>query len=125
MATKIGKSSLALYRDCLRLIEHMAGRSAKAQTIKGILRGEFAKNRNETDPVKIEELRGSVMQGLANYLTVESLSRLKRKGPDMSKLKPMELNPAVSDSRLDDLRIREAEVVEVQPLAGGEAAKKS
>jgi len=60
--------------------EHMAGRSAKATAVKGLVRELFKKNATLTDPEEIEKQRNCAMQGLANYLTVESLSRLKRKG---------------------------------------------
>jgi hypothetical protein len=57
----------------------MAGRSAKAIRVRDIVRIEFRKNSVETDPEKIENLRNSAIQGLANYLTIESVSKLKRK----------------------------------------------
>ncbi len=59
----------------------MAGRSAKAAKVRAIVRSEFLKNKDEADPTKIETLRNTAMQGLANYLTVESLSRLKKRAP--------------------------------------------
>ncbi len=57
----------------------MAGRSAKAIRVRDIVRTEFRKNANETDPQKIEQLRNAAIQGLANYLTIDSVSKLQRK----------------------------------------------
>jgi hypothetical protein len=64
----------------------MAGQSSKAIKVKALLREEFRKNALETDPEKIEDLRNQAMLGLANYLTVESLSRLKRTVPTTSSI---------------------------------------
>ncbi len=40
----IQRTSSQLYRDCLRLVNHVAGRSRKGQALRAIVRGEFKKN---------------------------------------------------------------------------------
>eukprot|EP00461_Guttulinopsis_vulgaris_P002813 UN02814 len=39
----MNRSSTSLYRDCLRLIDYMAGRSTKGDRLRDIIRGEFEK----------------------------------------------------------------------------------
>ena len=59
MAPRTGpKSSLALFRDCLRLIEHMAGRSSpKAASLRAIVAAQFRAHAHETDAAKIHALK--------------------------------------------------------------------
>lgn len=53
----IGKSTLAIYRDCLRLVEHVGARTKKATLVKEMVRSEFKKNMKVKDEEKINELR--------------------------------------------------------------------
>ncbi len=58
MAVKGPKSSLGLFRDCLRLIQHMAGRnSSKAIQLRGIVAAQFRVHAHETDLAKIHVLK--------------------------------------------------------------------
>ena len=51
------KSSLALFRDCLRLVAHMAGRSSpKAKSLRAIVAAQFRAHRHETDAAKLHVL---------------------------------------------------------------------
>jgi hypothetical protein len=69
------KSSLHLYKDCLRLVKHIAGNSNKATNIKMIVKGEFKKNANVKDEAHAEALKSNAVRGLANYLMIESTSK--------------------------------------------------
>ena len=61
------KPPLHLYRDCIRLISHLApGSSPKSLALRSTLRREWDKNRGVTDQAKIEDLRGGAVRGLAN-----------------------------------------------------------
>jgi hypothetical protein len=71
----IVRSSPQLYRDCLRLIKHIAGRSKKGFSLQAIVRSEFVKHAKEIDDVKIEQLKSNAVRGLANYLMIESASK--------------------------------------------------
>ena len=51
------KSVPALYRDCLRTVEHMAAKSAKGRAIRAMVRQEFDKNRHVTDEAEIDSLK--------------------------------------------------------------------
>jgi len=63
------KSSLALFRDCLRLVAHMAGRSSpKAKSLRAIVAAQFRAHRHETDAAKLHVLKQGAEKGLSNYL---------------------------------------------------------
>ena len=51
------KSTVHLYRDCLRTIEHMNGRSAKGRHITAIVRQQFKDSKHITDEQQIDTLR--------------------------------------------------------------------
>ena len=60
---------MQLYRDCLRLVKHVApGQSAKSLALRQTVRTEFAKNRLETDPARIEGLKANAVRALSNYM---------------------------------------------------------
>ena len=72
------RSSPQLYRDCLRLIKHIAGKSKKGISLQRIVRSEFVKNSGVEDPAKIEQLKSNAVRGLANYLMIESTAKDSR-----------------------------------------------
>eukprot|EP01031_Cornospumella_fuschlensis_P029810 gene29810-35991_t len=74
------RSTPQLYRDCLRLVKHIAGRSQKGENIRRVLRHEFRKNATLDDPAKVEQLKSNAVRGLANYLMIESASKDARLG---------------------------------------------
>jgi len=52
------KSSRQLYRDCLRLIKHMAGgTSPKAIQMRVIVAAQFRANKDVTDPAQLHALK--------------------------------------------------------------------
>ena len=72
------KSVPALFRDCLRLVNHVAGKNgAKSVNIKKIVGGEFRKNMQVTDAATIDALRGNAVRALSNYLMLSSMSKDK------------------------------------------------
>jgi Complex 1 protein (LYR family) len=72
------RTTIKLYRDCIRLVNHVAGKSVKSQNLKRIIGGEFRKNRGVTDPASVDALRGDAVRGLANYLMMESAVKDER-----------------------------------------------
>lgn len=74
----LNKTSIELYRDCLRLVRHIAGNSRKANQINKIIRNEFQKNASATDEDLIASLKANAVRGLANYLMIEASSKDKR-----------------------------------------------
>jgi hypothetical protein len=69
------RTSLQLYRDMLRLVRHLAGRSPKAKALTSEVRTAFRANMLESDPNKIALAQQRGRQALTNYLTLESLVR--------------------------------------------------
>mmetsp|Transcript_711 Transcript_711/g.916 ORF Transcript_711/g.916 Transcript_711/m.916 type:complete len:110 (+) Transcript_711:165-494(+) len=68
----VQRTTLQLYRDCLRLVQHIAGKSRKGDAIRSIVRTEFRKNTEVKDPQKIEELKANAVRALSNYLVLQS-----------------------------------------------------
>ena len=75
LGTSVGKTALHLYRDCLRLVKHVAGNSKKATNLKTIVGKEFRKNAAIKDPAVVEALKGNAVRALANFLMMESASK--------------------------------------------------
>jgi hypothetical protein len=68
----IGKTTPQLYRDCLRLANHVASDSPKGRFIRSSIRSSFKKHMHITDPTLMESLRGNAIRALANYLMAET-----------------------------------------------------
>ncbi|GAB9473238.1 hypothetical protein Gpo141_00010393 [Globisporangium polare] len=77
-STKVSRTSIQLYRDCMRLAKHIGGTSKKGSAIKSLIRREFEKARDETDPEKIEGLKTNAIRGLSNYLVLANSSKDKQ-----------------------------------------------
>ena len=69
---EIGKTTPQLYRDCLRLVKHVGGESAKGRAMKAMVSAEFRKHSDVTDEKKIDELRAAAVRSLSNYMIYES-----------------------------------------------------
>ena len=72
------RTSLQLYRDCLRLATRIGGRSAKGIAMRSMIKTEFAKNKEETDEVKIAEQKNAAIRALSNYLIYQSSAKDER-----------------------------------------------
>jgi hypothetical protein len=86
------RSSLQLFRDCLRMVNHVAGKSPKGLRLRQIVRGEFKRNALITDNLKIEALKANAIRALSNYLMMESSAsdkKFKQKS-DVFKLKEVD-----------------------------------
>lgn len=69
------KTTQQIYRDCLRLVKHISGKSKKSTMLNQVIRNEFKKNAKLTDEDVIEKLKSNAVRGLANYLMMESSSK--------------------------------------------------
>lgn len=74
----LNRSTRDLYRDCLKLVKHIAGNSRKADQIKIILRKEFMRNADIKDEDQISSLKANAVRGLSNYLMIEASRKDKR-----------------------------------------------
>lgn len=71
----ISRTTPQLYRDCLRLIDHIAGKSVKGSKLRVIIRNEFRKSVHIKDPAIIEGMKSNAIRGLSNYLMMESSNK--------------------------------------------------
>ena len=78
------KSTLEIFRDCLRLIPKMVHEPNKVRVVRSLVKREFHKNRFEKDPEKIEALRFGAIRGISNYLLLTVRAEYA-KNPDMFK----------------------------------------
>ena len=70
------RTSLELYRDCLRLIKHMAGSSSpKAVHLRSILSSQFREHKHEMDPARIQALKAGCVVGTAGRCDVVGVKR--------------------------------------------------
>ena len=69
----IDRSVIEIYRDCFRLIRHVAGKSRKGEQMRYMVRTSFKKHMDVRDEEEIKRLKLNAVQGLANYLTMTSL----------------------------------------------------
>ena len=79
------RTTLQLYRDCLRLAKRIGGRSAKGHALRAMVRAEFQKNKDEADPDRVAEQKMAAMRGLSNYLLHASASKDERLSAAQSK----------------------------------------
>lgn len=103
-AKQLTRTTPQLYRDCLRLIRHIAGNSAKATNLQRIVGSEFRKNAQVTDPVAIDGMKSNAIRALANYLMIESTSKdekLQKFSAAFAKKEAGSLNPNRGTSRSD------------------------
>jgi hypothetical protein len=68
------KSTLSLYRDCLRAIRYTAARSPKARAMKEMVESEFRQNRDLIEFNKIQECRQRAFEGLNNFLLIHHIA---------------------------------------------------
>lgn len=76
--------TLKLYRDCLRLAEHVGSKGGNTHAIKKQIQLQFRKNAGEADPDKIIEQKEAAVRGLSNYMFVEA-QRMAQEGKGADK----------------------------------------
>lgn len=60
----------------MRLVRHLApGYSPKARALKQTLRSQFDSHRQETDPVKVDNLKANAVRALSNYMLYQSAQK--------------------------------------------------
>ena len=84
------RTAIQLYRDCLRLAHHIGGNSVKGKTLKAMVRTEFVKGSQETNPEKIDVLKGNAIRGLSNYMLMANAAKDPR------------FNQSVPDAEFDE-----------------------
>lgn len=87
-----------LYRDCLRLVKHIApGSSPKGVALRNTIRMEFWKNKDVQNEAQIETLKAGAIRALSNYMLFESGAKDKKLGSAMKnfndKTRHSDINP--------------------------------
>ena len=60
----------------MRLVRHVApGYSPKAKALRQTVRSQFEANKNEKDPIKIENLKANAVRALSNYMLYQSAQK--------------------------------------------------
>mmetsp|Transcript_22906 Transcript_22906/g.54171 ORF Transcript_22906/g.54171 Transcript_22906/m.54171 type:complete len:105 (-) Transcript_22906:288-602(-) len=79
MSGVANRTALELYRDCLRLVRHVApGESPKAMALRRTVRMQFKRNASEEDPKKIDSLKSDAVRALSNYMVYQSAQKDSR-----------------------------------------------
>ena len=91
-----------LYRDCLRLVNHIAGKSSKGANLKKIVVSEFRRNAGLKEQDQIDATKGNAMRALSNYLMLQSLSKDKNFKDKASSYNQRELQTAEQEKAKED-----------------------
>lgn len=75
------KSTLEIFRDCLKLVPRMVIEPPKINAVRLLIKREFEKNRKESDSEKIDSLRFNAIRGISNYLIFMVKEEYKTKPP--------------------------------------------
>ncbi|EWM21005.1 hypothetical protein Naga_100081g12 [Nannochloropsis gaditana] len=104
-----GKSSVQLYRDCLRVADHIASKSPKGIALRKMLRSEFKKNAAVDDAKQVEQLKMNAARGLANYLLYESGSKEPKIRARMNKTTSDMIKQCMNNAKRERERKEKAE----------------
>ena len=72
------RTTLQLFRDCLRTAHHIGGDSAKGRALKQVVKEGFRKHAGVTDAAEISKLKADAVRALSNYLVMKSLNKTKK-----------------------------------------------
>ena len=72
------RTTLQLFRDCLRTAHHIGGDSAKGRALKQVVKEGFRKHIGVTDAAEISKLKADAVRPLSNYLVMKSLNKSKK-----------------------------------------------
>jgi Complex 1 protein (LYR family) len=93
-----------LYRDCLRLVRHMApgmfnATNRKATALRTMVRHEFRKFEHVDDPKEIEACKANAIRALSNYYVLKSLPNDTKVQEAASKYHQRSVQSANDDSK--------------------------
>jgi hypothetical protein len=76
----VQRTTRQLYRDCLRLVRHMAPgifqeTNRKATALRTMVRSEFKKNQHITNHDEIEVYKANAIRALSNYYVLKSVQK--------------------------------------------------
>lgn len=72
------RTTLNLFRDCLRTAHHVGGDSAKGRALKQVVKDGFRKHALVKDAAEVAKLKADAIRAMSNYLVMKSLNKAKR-----------------------------------------------
>ena len=89
----------------MRLVRHIApGSSPKGFALRTMVRGEFAKHKDEKDEAKIESLKAGAIRALSNYMLYESGAKDEKLGKAMNNFNENTRKDMGDDNKSDSTR---------------------
>ncbi|KAJ4886798.1 Complex 1 LYR protein [Raphanus sativus] len=76
---ELANNVVRLYRECLRRATFIGKQQHNTELVVGMVRQQFKKHMNETDPEKIQKLKDDAARGLINHMLFESEKLTGRK----------------------------------------------
>lgn len=95
----ITRPTTQLYRDCLRLIQHVAGKSIKGQKLRQIVRNEFKRNADVKEEKVVDHLKSNAIRALSNYLMLQSAQKDGKLQERMTKFTESEAKDLNDDAK--------------------------
>ncbi|XP_040992711.1 uncharacterized protein LOC121239516 [Juglans microcarpa x Juglans regia] len=76
---ELANNVIRLYRECLRRAKYIGHRQHNTELLVGMVRQQFKRNMQETDPERIQKLKDDAARGLINHILYESEKMSGRK----------------------------------------------
>ncbi|CAN6811061.1 unnamed protein product [Brassica oleracea] len=76
---ELANNVVRLHRECLRRASFIGKQQHNTELVVGMVRQQFKKHMNETDPEKIRKLKDDAARGLINHMLFESEKLTGRK----------------------------------------------
>ncbi|EFJ17831.1 hypothetical protein SELMODRAFT_113885, partial [Selaginella moellendorffii] len=68
-----------LYRECIRRAQYVGNKHGNTDGIVNMVRAQFRKNMNESDPEKIQQMKELAIAGLFNHTFHEAANMAHKK----------------------------------------------
>ncbi|KAJ3681323.1 hypothetical protein LUZ60_015812 [Juncus effusus] len=76
---ELANNVLRLYKECLRRAKYIGQKKHNTELLVTMVRDQFKRHKNETDPEKIQNLKDNAARGLINHMLYESENMSGRK----------------------------------------------
>ncbi|KAJ1690272.1 hypothetical protein LUZ63_014427 [Rhynchospora breviuscula] len=69
---ELADNVIRLYRECLRRAKYIGQQKHNTELLVNMVRQQFKRHKDETDPEKIQKLKDDAARGLVNHILYES-----------------------------------------------------
>ncbi|CAA2988860.1 uncharacterized protein LOC111365993 [Olea europaea var. sylvestris] len=76
---ELANNAIRLYRECLRRAKYIGQKQYNTELLVDMVRQQFKKHMQETDPEKIQKFKDDAARGLINHMLYESEAMSGRK----------------------------------------------